>query len=83
MKLACLDTQVLIWAIKKEATAGQEEMIERASMLIDRLAKSEIKIVIPTISSFPHQNFKLRHYPFVDLSTESAHANLHFDCKFA
>ena len=49
MSLVCLDTHVLIWAIKKEAVHGQEDMISRATALIDRLEMSGKRLLIPTI----------------------------------
>lgn len=44
----CLDTQILIWGIQKQASAGQEELIERAAYLIQALEKQKAAILIPT-----------------------------------
>ena len=49
MSLVCVDTQILIWAIKQEAEYGQEEMIPRSKALFDRLDKSDKKLLIPSI----------------------------------
>lgn len=49
MSVVCLDTQVLIWAIKEEAEPGQEEMIWRSKALINRLEKSNKKLLIPSV----------------------------------
>lgn len=49
MSLICIDTQILIWAMKEEATDGQESMILRSQALIDRLDKSNKKILIPAV----------------------------------
>lgn len=42
------DTMVLIWGVKQVATPGQEEMIGRATRLIDELRASNTRIVLPT-----------------------------------
>ncbi len=49
MSIVCLDTQILIWAIKEEAETGQENMVLRSQVLIERLDKTEKKILIPSI----------------------------------
>lgn len=49
MSLVCLDTQVLIWAIKEEAEDGQEGMIIRSKALIDRLDRGEKKLLVPSV----------------------------------
>lgn len=45
--LVCLDANVVIWGVKKEASEGQEDMIDRALLLIDKLAKRKANIMIP------------------------------------
>ncbi len=49
MNVVCLDTHILIWAIKEEATPGQEEMIEKAKLFIKKLDEQKIRIAIPAI----------------------------------
>lgn len=49
MSIVCLDTQILIWAIKEEAKSGQEDMVYRSKALIERLDKDDKKILIPSI----------------------------------
>jgi predicted nucleic acid-binding protein len=49
MTLICLDTQILIWAIKEEAESGQEDMIYRSKFLIERLDKTNKRLLIPSV----------------------------------
>lgn len=49
MAIVCLDTQILIWAIKEEAEPGQTEMISKAKALIERLDKGNKKILLPAL----------------------------------
>ena len=49
MKKVCVDTNILIWYIKKECTKGQEDMLEKAEYLFDYFERSEILIVIPSL----------------------------------
>lgn len=39
MSLIVIDTQILIWAVKREATPGQEPMIEKAARYLEHLDK--------------------------------------------
>jgi predicted nucleic acid-binding protein len=48
-KLVCLDTQVLIWGVQGIASPGQEDMIDRAKLLLQQLAKENAKIAIPSV----------------------------------
>lgn len=50
MALICLDTQILIWGIRKQAEPGQEQNIARAEHLIDMLTKNRDQVVIPSIT---------------------------------
>jgi len=34
MAVVCLDSQILVWGIKQQATAGQEDMIPRANAFL-------------------------------------------------
>lgn len=49
MSIVCVDTQILIWAIKEEAESGQEDMIYRSKALFERLDKSDKKLLVPSI----------------------------------
>jgi hypothetical protein len=49
MRLICLDTNILTWGLKKECTPGQEENLEKAESLIERLFQLGDHIVIPTL----------------------------------
>ena len=49
MKLCCLDTHVLIWGVREDATAGQEHMINRARMFLDWLDANDVVGIIPTV----------------------------------
>ena len=50
MKIVCLDTQILIWGVKGEATQGQEHMTAKAKAFIADLAKQKVKCIIPAIA---------------------------------
>lgn len=45
----CLDTNVLIWGIKRQAEQGQEHMIERASRFIHHLDKRGVRCTVPSV----------------------------------
>lgn len=47
MAIVCLDSQILIWAIKEEANRGQEEMIPRAQAFLKWLDDNDKKVIIP------------------------------------
>ena len=49
MSLVVLDTQILIWAVKSEATPGQESMIEKAVRYPAHLDKCQDQIIIPSV----------------------------------
>lgn len=46
-KLVAIDAMVFVWGIKKEATVGQEDMIEKTRILFERLDKDGIQLLIP------------------------------------
>ena len=48
-KKVSLDTQIMIWGIKKQATPTQIEMIEKAIRFIDKLDKERARIIIPAV----------------------------------
>lgn len=45
--IVCLDSDILIWGLKKEATDGQEHMIIKAEAFISYLYKLKKRIIIP------------------------------------
>lgn len=49
MSLIVVDTQILIWAVKREATPGQEPMIEKAVRYLEYLDKCKDQIIIPSV----------------------------------
>ena len=49
MRIVCLDTQTLIWGIKRQASKGQENMILKAEHLIHQLQEQRIEAMIPTL----------------------------------
>lgn len=49
MAVVCLDTQILIWGIKKEASPNQETMIVKASHLIRSLEEQKANVIIPSL----------------------------------
>ena len=50
MKLVCLDTNIVIWGIKKEATPGQEKNITRAVRLIENIHQRGDHVMIPSVA---------------------------------
>ena len=49
MKNICLDTHVLIWAIKEEASPGQEAMVPIAKRFLRKLEEDKALIIIPSV----------------------------------
>lgn len=49
MEHVCLDTHILIWGIKEEATPGQELMIPKAKLFLKWLDDNKIKAIIPSV----------------------------------
>lgn len=49
MKKVCVDTNILVWYIKRLATKGQEDYIQKADYLFEYFEKKNITIVIPSI----------------------------------
>lgn len=47
--LVCLDTQIMIWGIKEQATQGQTDMIPRAKRFLVDLDQKGTKVIIPAI----------------------------------
>lgn len=49
MKLVCLDSHILIWSIKEEATPGQEAMIPKSKAFLRWLDETNTRVLIPTV----------------------------------
>ena len=47
MSIVSVDTNILIWGIKKTASEGQEHMISRAQDFFKWLDENKIKVIIP------------------------------------
>lgn len=45
--MVCLDTHVLIWGIKEEASPGQEDMVQRAKSYIKYLVDRGVGLMVP------------------------------------
>lgn len=49
MKKVCLDTNILVWYIKRQATTGQEGFIPKADYLFEYFERKNIIVVIPSL----------------------------------
>jgi predicted nucleic acid-binding protein len=49
MALICLDTQILVWGVRKVASLGQEQNIIKAENLIDLIVQKKDSILVPSI----------------------------------
>tara|TARA_R110002020_G_scaffold259768_3_gene473891 strand:+ start:42512 stop:43093 length:582 start_codon:yes stop_codon:yes gene_type:complete len=49
MKKVCVDTNILIWYIKRQCTAGQEENLDKAAYLFKHFEENNIIVVIPSL----------------------------------
>lgn len=47
--IICLDTHILIWGIKQQASPGQENMIHRAKNLLYTLEDSHSQVIVPSL----------------------------------
>ncbi len=45
--MVCLDTHVIIWGIKEEASPGQENMVQRAKSYIRHQVNQGVNLMIP------------------------------------
>ena len=45
----CVDTQILIWGIKREASEGQALMIERAVRFLQKLEETKTQVILPSV----------------------------------
>jgi len=48
-EIICLDSQIIIWGVRKKATSGQEEMLAKAELFLKTCENDGVKIIIPTI----------------------------------
>jgi len=46
----CIDTHILIWALRGEATSGQEGKIIQAKQLLKNIEKEKSTVIIPAIA---------------------------------
>lgn len=59
MSLVCFDSNFVVWGVKRQATPGQEDNINKAVFLLDQLGGEDKQVVIPSIvlgevlASFP------------------------------
>jgi len=50
MEIVCLDTHILVWGIKKDATNGQEHMVPLAQSFIKALGEDKnIRVMVPSV----------------------------------
>jgi predicted nucleic acid-binding protein len=49
MDLVCFDTQIIIWGVKKQATPGQEDNVDKAKYLISICERDKIEIIVPSV----------------------------------
>lgn len=49
MSFVYLDTQVLVWGIKREATPGQEGMVLRAEHFLRWIEENAIQVAVPAV----------------------------------
>ncbi len=49
-RTAFIDTMILVWWIRQEASAGQEEMIKRAQWLMTNLEEEKTDIMVSTVT---------------------------------
>lgn len=47
--LVCLDTQILIWGIKEQASLNRQDMIPKTKVFLDRLQEKKARVLIPTV----------------------------------
>lgn len=49
LNVVCFDHHILVWGIKEQATAGQEEMVPRAKAFLKSLTETQTHVLIPSI----------------------------------
>ncbi len=49
MGLICIDTHAVIWGVKREATPGQEEMIDRAVAFLKECEDRKDRVMLPAV----------------------------------
>lgn len=45
--VVCLDTPIVIWAVRGWATAGQEDMVRRAQHYLNGLVEAKARVLVP------------------------------------
>lgn len=45
----CLDTQILIWGVKEDASPGQEAMVEKAKMFVRAATENGDSLLVPSV----------------------------------
>lgn len=49
MSVVCVDTNVLVWGVKREASPGREHMIPRTEAFLQHMANTHSTVVVPSI----------------------------------
>lgn len=49
-EIACIDTNILIWAVQGAAHSSQTEMVPRSRALIAALQKEKARVIIPSVA---------------------------------
>jgi predicted nucleic acid-binding protein len=49
MDLACLDTQILVWGLKEQATEVQQDMIPKAKAFLRHLDNKGTRVLVPAL----------------------------------
>jgi predicted nucleic acid-binding protein len=49
MATVCLDTQILIWGLKRQASPGQEDMIDLATRFLSHLTRQKRTCIVPAV----------------------------------
>ncbi len=48
-KIVCVDAHILIWGLKKQASKGQEKMIQKSEDFFEWADSEKISVLVPTI----------------------------------
>jgi len=84
MASATIDTNIMIWGIKSEASPGQEDRIERAKLLLEQLDERRIRLVLTAhvvaeyLCGFPVElrddQFRIlsEHFPIISFDLKAA-----------
>jgi predicted nucleic acid-binding protein len=47
--IVCIDSQIIIWGIKKQPATGQEDMVAKAEAFFDWVDKEEHDVIVPSV----------------------------------